>query len=214
MRKFIISFLVGLLFISSCEHKTDTDNSDLQKEDSILFVDILPDTIIMVKEYGNDTTISYDFDINMDSINDFRMSASYWPSFQTPSCDEGFRISIKSLNEKSKVGIRNNANCDALSIDSTSKIDENIQWANYGLIYYRDCQYFGYNCSICYYISDCVIPLSITINENKHYGWVLFTFQYQDGGPGPYDDLSVTIKKYALNLIPNSPITFKVGGLF
>jgi hypothetical protein len=209
MRLLLISFIVSLLFIFSCEQNADIDNSNLQKKDSIIIVDLLPDSIIVLYEYTGDTTSSMDFDINRDSIIDVRISASYWGSFSTPHCDEGFRISIKSLHEDSKVGIKKYANCNAFSIDSTTEINDKLQWGNYGLIYYRDCEYFGNSCSICTYRNDCVIPLSITKNENQYYGWILFTYRRDDsGGFEPYDELSVTIKKYALNLIPNSSIFY------
>jgi len=202
--KYLISLLIiYCILIIACEKESTID---INNKVELLKKDLFQDSMIKIHEYPIKDTCGYlDFDLNADSLDDVRIFAKYWPSFQTPSCDEAYLIKIMSLVDSCKIGIREYSLCNAMPVDSTTQIDENINWAMSGTIYYRDCQNFHSSCSMG--SSLVFIPILISTDDNDFFGWIKLSYYFSNsGGAEPFDYLSVIIHEHVLNLHPNVAI--------
>lgn len=197
--------LIIIILLGACEKNNPAKTDPIvHTQDSILQIKTFKHSKITIYEYGSPDTSAYlDLDIDMDSSYDFRLQASYKYSFMSPSCDESFTIRLSSISDLSQLAIEAGP-CNAMSADTGTFIDENLSWAKTAWVYFRDCQVFTSNCGK---RDPIIMPLSLTIDGNEHFGWVEFEYSYYDaGGAFPYDSLSVQVKQHVLNLRPNAPL--------
>jgi len=166
-----------------------------------LYTNIEPDSTIAAPYVPPmaDTGISMSFDINHDTIPDFRLTSDYRYEFEDPHCCDCYFNRIIAFDTNTRFAYQdtayvNNNPHGIVGIDSGEVIDEQK------FIWYFSA-YLSWDCSpdhvwFCQPGSFMYYGIKLYLNGNYYYGWVRLLSNYTQ----------ITISDMALNLIPNAPI--------
>ncbi|MBL4715445.1 MAG: hypothetical protein JKX95_02330 [Bacteroidia bacterium] len=211
----LLVFFSIIFLVTNC--KQDPQFKDLQIND-IIYTDIFPDTTITSIDslaYNNNwfcyfpypsvSSKSFYIDLDKDNVDDYEVVISYAyyeMSMSDPCTNNSFSIHIETLSD------------DSIAIGDPSILIEG-DTINNSFRYYKYLYFFANHPLGASYLikpkpsTDFYIGLKLKDNKKFYYGWLNldvngYTF-YHILSPETFEH-SVTIKGYAINKAPNTPI--------
>lgn len=205
MKKLLIFILLLTLLLPSCKKEESNDDP---LPDQILYRDIEPDVVMNSINYlyehpsgcglvpsPADSTAEYQLDMDLDGINDFKITVKTTYEFVSasgPCANYQYRMYIESLKSSEYISYQPNNYYNGNFLVAGDSINSKLLYHTSAMFHLVAplAPYFTFS-------GDKYLPVKLVSGSKTMYGWIRIE---------RYGLNSITLKEFALNITSNNPI--------